>query len=604
MPSTTTDRLNGLTTSIAIKAPCVVATSATITLSGLQTVNGVAVVDGDRVLVKDQTDSRQNGIYVANSSTWARATDFDGHRDVVRGTLVPTYTSAGSEEIYRVTTANPISIGSSAITFEESVFVAGDSNAVTFLQLGSGATSRSVRDKLRDWVSAMDFMTSAQAADVKAGTLLLDVTTACQNAIDTGKAVYFPAGSYHVTGLTWSTIGQRFYGDGPEKSIIKVYGASAKCFTSIGALVRCHFHDLYIQGDAGTGTGIDLSSGLLYTSTFRNIWLATAGKCIYAPDEFNSTFEHVQFASTGDNGIEIEGGNTTTMIGCYAHTFAAGAYPYRLYSGAVMISCNGIDSAAGDYILLAGRSVAKGDPDNYQYYLHCINCNFEDFHKNGVQLRFNGLAVFDSCSFLAAATGAYDACLYIEHNDRGVTLRNCSFASKGAARSKLAEIYSETGNPPIVFGITPITWDAAGVLTTIGAITTAQSAFARYAISINELLVTGRLKVTGASVLDRVTPTYTTPVVIDASLGNLFDITATNATPFTIGNPTTPVEGQVIAITVRNASGGALGGVTFDTAYKLAAWTSPADTFSRSIVFKYNGTNWVEQSRTPADVPN
>jgi hypothetical protein len=107
----------------------------------------------------------------------------------------------------------------------------------------------------------------------------------------------------------------------------------------------------------------------------------------------------------------------------------------------------------------------------------------------------------------------------------------------------------------------------------------------------------------GAVNLARTTPTYGASVAIDASLGNEFDITATNGTAFTVANPTNATDGQRITITIRNTFG-VLGAVTWDTLYKLAAWTSPANTFSRSIDFKYNGTNWVEVSRATVDVPN
>lgn len=104
--------------------------------------------------------------------------------------------------------------------------------------------------------------------------------------------------------------------------------------------------------------------------------------------------------------------------------------------------------------------------------------------------------------------------------------------------------------------------------------------------------------------LKRTAPTYGPSVAIDAALGNDFDVTATNGRPFTVARPTNAVDGQRITITLRNASGGALGAVTWDTVYKLATWTNPANGFSRSIDFTYNGTNWVEVGRTPADVPN
>jgi hypothetical protein len=60
---------------ISWKEPVRAATSANITLSGEQTSDGVAVVAGDRVLVKDQTAAAENGIYVAAVGAWSRAED-------------------------------------------------------------------------------------------------------------------------------------------------------------------------------------------------------------------------------------------------------------------------------------------------------------------------------------------------------------------------------------------------------------------------------------------------------------------------------------------------------------------------------------------------
>lgn len=65
--------LNGL----SWKHPVRVATTANITLSGTQTIDGIAVIAGDRVLVKNQTTQSNNGVYVVASGAWTRATDFD-----------------------------------------------------------------------------------------------------------------------------------------------------------------------------------------------------------------------------------------------------------------------------------------------------------------------------------------------------------------------------------------------------------------------------------------------------------------------------------------------------------------------------------------------
>jgi len=60
-----------------IKASVVASTTANITLSGTQTVDGIALVAGDRCLVKNQTAAADNGIYVVSASAWARSDDMN-----------------------------------------------------------------------------------------------------------------------------------------------------------------------------------------------------------------------------------------------------------------------------------------------------------------------------------------------------------------------------------------------------------------------------------------------------------------------------------------------------------------------------------------------
>lgn len=64
------------------KASCVAATTANITLSGTQTIDGIALIAGDRCLVKDQTLSQNNGIYLVAAGAWTRATDMDTWAEV------------------------------------------------------------------------------------------------------------------------------------------------------------------------------------------------------------------------------------------------------------------------------------------------------------------------------------------------------------------------------------------------------------------------------------------------------------------------------------------------------------------------------------------
>lgn len=76
--SLTLENLPGAWLKRAVRA----ATTANITLSAPQTLDGIAVVAGDRVLVKNQTAPAENGIYVVAAGAWARAADADAADEI------------------------------------------------------------------------------------------------------------------------------------------------------------------------------------------------------------------------------------------------------------------------------------------------------------------------------------------------------------------------------------------------------------------------------------------------------------------------------------------------------------------------------------------
>lgn len=101
------------------KHSVLVATTANIALSGLQTIDGVTVPAGRRVLVTKQTAARENGIYVTAASAWARAADADTDLRVTPGLLVQVEQgTVNGDSGWQLVTDGPISLGVTALSFE------------------------------------------------------------------------------------------------------------------------------------------------------------------------------------------------------------------------------------------------------------------------------------------------------------------------------------------------------------------------------------------------------------------------------------------------------------------------------------------------------
>jgi len=94
--------------------------SINLATGGLLTVDGLTLSNGDRVLVKDQVDATQNGIYIASASTWVRSTDYDGNPngEVSGGNIIPV-TSGDTQysSLWVLVTPNPITVGTTELDF-------------------------------------------------------------------------------------------------------------------------------------------------------------------------------------------------------------------------------------------------------------------------------------------------------------------------------------------------------------------------------------------------------------------------------------------------------------------------------------------------------
>ena len=135
---------------------------ANVTLSGgtPATVDGASVSLKDRILVIGQSTGSQNGIYsvttvgAGSNGTWERAKDADAQGDITAGmTVMVTEGTAYADSLWKLTTDDPITLGSTALAFEQA-------SAYSFGQVSVGGETLSA-DKVNDLltVSAGDNIT-------------------------------------------------------------------------------------------------------------------------------------------------------------------------------------------------------------------------------------------------------------------------------------------------------------------------------------------------------------------------------------------------------------------------------------------------------------
>ena len=123
-----------------VKQPVIAATTVSITLVGAQTIDGVSVTAGQRVLVKNQSTPSQNGIYVVQTVAWTRATDMATWSQVPSAFTFVEQGTTQADTGWVCTSDLSGTIGTTAITFAQ-FSGAGTYTAGTGLTLTGGSFS-------------------------------------------------------------------------------------------------------------------------------------------------------------------------------------------------------------------------------------------------------------------------------------------------------------------------------------------------------------------------------------------------------------------------------------------------------------------------------
>jgi hypothetical protein len=123
-----------------VKPAVLVATTASITLVGGQTIDGVTVVAGNRVLVKNQSTPSQNGIYTVQTTVWTRTTDTNTWSELVSAFVFVEEGTTQADTGWVCTVDPGGTLGTTAVTWSQ-FSGAGTYTAGTGLTLTGGAFS-------------------------------------------------------------------------------------------------------------------------------------------------------------------------------------------------------------------------------------------------------------------------------------------------------------------------------------------------------------------------------------------------------------------------------------------------------------------------------
>ena len=244
---------------ISWKQPVVCGTTANITLSGLQTLDGVTVVAGDRVLVKNQSTSSQNGIYLASATAWSRAPDADTWDELISAICFVESGSTLSGSAWYCTIQPGGTIGTTAITWSN-FSVAATYTAGTGLSLVANQFSiTNTGVTAAAYGSASKTLTATVNAQGQL-TVLADTNIAIANTQVSGLGTMSTQDASSVT-ITGGTLNGVTIG-GSSAGAITGTTITATTFNGAGTGLTGTASSFSIGGNAATATSATTATNL------------------------------------------------------------------------------------------------------------------------------------------------------------------------------------------------------------------------------------------------------------------------------------------------------------------------------------------------------
>lgn len=273
--------VDGLLNGLSWKDSVDVATTANITLSGEQTIDGVTT-SSSRVLVKNQSTTSQNGIYVSGAGAWTRATDMDAWSEVPSAAVFVEAGTTQADTAWVCTSNDGGTLGTTAITFVKFSSAAGIID-------GSGAAN-----KVAYW-SDTDTLTSTTNFHYNGTQLGVGTDTPAASTVVTTKGTGTGNSTYGL--LHQNSSGTQVFRVADDGTIVQGTGTTLSIY----------------------GGGIESNSVLFLTSA-NNSGIRAIGSSLASSTGFSTSIESVTKTYTSGDFNQLQ------VINGFAPTSGTGTY--------------------------------------------------------------------------------------------------------------------------------------------------------------------------------------------------------------------------------------------------------------------------------------